>query len=33
VICALADVPAAVRGEKGTTIGDDPSLGDGIAFH
>ena len=24
IICALADVPAAVRGEKGTTIADDP---------
>ena len=23
IICALADVPAAVRGEKGTTIGVD----------
>lgn len=39
VICALADVAAAVRGERGTTIGDDPSddvgddAGDGIAFH
>lgn len=30
VICALADVPAAVRGEKGTTIAVD--AGD-IAFH
>ena len=35
IICALADVPAAVRGEKGTTIGNDPSddTEDGIAFH
>ena len=24
IICALADVPAAVRGEKGTTIADNP---------
>ena len=23
IICALADVPAAVRGEKGTTIAGD----------
>jgi carbamate kinase len=32
IICALADVPAAVRGEKGTTIAGDPT-GEGIAFH
>jgi carbamate kinase len=35
VICALADVPAAVRGEKGSTIADNPvsEAGDVIAFH
>lgn len=30
VICSLADVPAAVRGEKGTTV--DPNAGD-VTFH
>ncbi len=37
IICALADVPAAVRGEKGTTIADNPEPDageeDGIEFH
>ena len=37
IICALADVPAAVRGERGTTIADDPAHDDGcghaMAFH
>ena len=32
VICALADVPAAIRGEKGTTIGGDP-VDDDMSFH
>jgi carbamate kinase len=32
IICALEDVPAAVRGEKGTTIADDPES-DPISFH
>ena len=27
IICALADVPAAVRGEKGTTIANDAGVG------
>jgi carbamate kinase len=26
IICALADVPAAIRGEKGTTIADEPGI-------
>jgi carbamate kinase len=30
IICALADVAAAVRGEKGTTIASDVAA---IAFH
>ena len=30
VICALADVPAAVRGEKGTTVSEDAGK---MAFH
>lgn len=33
VICALADIPAAIRGEKGTTIADDPAETAGIRFH
>ena len=30
IICSLADVPAAVRGEKGTTIAPDAGA---TAFH
>jgi carbamate kinase len=30
IICALADVPAALRGERGTTIANDAGA---IAFH
>jgi len=33
IICALADVAAAVRGERGTTIADDPETDDDMDFH
>lgn len=32
IICALADVPAAVRGEKGTTIVNDPEAGELVFY-
>jgi carbamate kinase len=32
IICALADVPDALRGEKGTTIASDPRS-DKLVFH